>query len=123
MLVAGLATTILAGCEYSYDPYSVRVTNDTQMKVKLHLCSYDDCRGETDPPPTRSYTLDPGESTRVFTSMHGVPKVYLVQNGDGDRVGCLPLVMPHPVKGLEARVSERLPCRSGIDNTTQWPTG
>jgi hypothetical protein len=125
MLVAGLATTILAGCAYSHDPYRVRLKNDTQMKVKLHRCTNDDCRFLEPglPKPPIEYTLDPGESAWVFTSTHGLPKVWLVQNEDGDRLGCLPLVMPHPVTGLEARVSERLPCRIGLDNNTQWPPG
>jgi hypothetical protein len=47
--------------------------------------------------------------------------VYLVEDTTGRRLGCLPLVMPHYVKGLEARISQARPCREGIDESVQWP--
>ena len=94
---------------------SVRVTNDTDEPVQVRLCDDDHCNHGFDP---IRFALAPGHSHKVGASSG--PNVYLVETVDGRRLGCLPIVMPTPVSGLVALVSDRKPCEADL-NWSQWP--
>jgi hypothetical protein len=97
----------------------VRVLNDSPRVVTIRLCRNDDCSNGFHPPRS---TLEPGETAYVGVSTTGVPNVYLVLAKSDERIGCLPLVMPKPVKGgLEVGVSAAVSCRKGLDEDVQWP--
>lgn len=96
----------------------IDIRNDTARPVLISLCAHNDCRGARSS-PTRLAADGGGGPTSVSSS--GVPNVYLVDDTTGRRLGCLPLVMPHYVKGLVARISQARPCREGIDESVQWP--
>jgi hypothetical protein len=122
-LILGAALgAIVAGCNVSgvtRDPSHVRLTNDLHRAVRLRLCATNDCRHGFDPPDE---TLAPGQSWPVNVSSIGVPNVYLVEQPNGQRIGCLPLVSPSLRRSeIVVRVSEHVACRGGLDEHVFWP--
>ncbi|HEX4519006.1 MAG TPA: hypothetical protein VH063_05435 [Gaiellaceae bacterium] len=135
----------LTGCGYQLgtpDVGTARILNDTSHSVLLWQCGANDCRKPRSFPQRYlddtfydKFELAPGEESGPLNiADDGVPNPYLVLrpnpagmedqpvDPDKQRIGCLPFVMPHYVKeGLVARVSERVPCQSSLDEDVQWP--
>ena len=120
---AGLAVVVAAGSLLGCGSKDrtvghIRLLNDTRRAVILGLCDDESCHGSLHGPAT----VAPGKGGVVPVSTVGVPNVYLVRlAATGGRDGCLPLVMPHYVEGLVARVSQAVPCRDRYDHHVQWP--
>lgn len=138
-------TSAVSGCAYGSgtpDAGEARILNDTEASVLIWQCGANDCRKPRAFPQRfldetfyNKFELAPGQETAGMNiSRVGVPNVFLVLRPnlpgvkdepvdvDRQRLGCLPFVMPHYVKkGLVARVSERVPCKSSIDEYVQWP--
>jgi hypothetical protein len=121
VFLAALAA-VLVGCDVSgvtRDPSVARLKNDLRVPVQLRLCSSDDCADGFHPPKE---TLSPGDTWSVNVSSVGVPNVYLVQTGDGNRFGCLPLVSPKlKHERITVLVSEYVPCRDRLKEDAFWP--
>jgi hypothetical protein len=114
-----LIVVVLAACDPlgPDDPYLVTIVNDTPRAVLVLRCDDNACDDAKEP-----RLLAPGERMKVGVSTVGVPNVQLVvEPGTERELGCLPLVMPEPTEGVIARVSQRVPCTSDLDEDKPWP--
>jgi hypothetical protein len=105
-----------AGCAADHTVGHVRLLNDTKQTVVIWRCKDEACHSLT-----QRAEVKPGEGGTVSTSIIGVPNPFVVVDERGKRLGCLPLALPHYVKGLVARVSRAVPCRDTYSETVQWP--
>lgn len=114
-VVLGIALAIVGGC--GSDDAEVKIVNDLNRTVRMVQCADNLCIDK----PHSTGTLAPGDSFLANTSSSGVPNPWLVRELGGKRLGCLPLVMPEPTKGLVAKVSQRVPCQRAYDESNYWP--
>lgn len=112
----GALAVIATGCAADHTVGHVRLLNDTKHRVLLARCKDEACKSLSD----RSTVL-PDRGGTVATSVVGVPNPFIVSDTDGRTLGCLPLVLPHYVEGLVARVSAAIPCKHSYDEHQQWP--
>lgn len=115
-LLVGSAVA-LAATACGSEPGSIEIENDLRRQVELLQCDNNLC--------TENFHLtgrvQPGGSFSANVSTSGVPNPWLVRELSGERLGCLPLVMPEPVEGLVARTSQAVPCRREYDESEFWP--
>jgi hypothetical protein len=116
VFVALPAVAIAAGCSADHTVGHVRLLNDTNRTVVIWRCKDEACHSLTN----RS-VVKPRGGGPVPTSIVGVPNPFVVMSEEGKRLGCLPLVLPHYVEGLVARVSRAVPCRDSYSDTVQCP--
>ena len=114
LAIAAMAVTVV-GC--GSDRGSIEVRNDLGRTVELLQCSDNLC---TDDFRIRG-DMEPGASFQANVSTSGVPNPWLVLEPSGERLGCLPLVMPEPTGGLVARLSDVVPCSGSYDESRFWP--
>jgi hypothetical protein len=111
------ASAVLAGCGSSdHTVGHVRILNDTGRAVVVARCKDEACHS-----PTAASVVRPGSGGMVAVSVIGVPNPFVVMTRTGQRLGCLPIVLPHYVSGLVARVSKKKWCRDSYSNKVQWP--
>jgi hypothetical protein len=96
---------------------SVEVMNDLGRRVELLQCDNNLCTDDYH----LTGVMEPGHSFTANVSTSGVPNPWLVRELDGERLGCLPLVMPEPTEGVVARVSQYVPCQKTYDESKLWP--
>ena len=129
-LLTGIAAAVagigLAGCSL-HDTYTsqyyVTILNDTSRAVMVWQCDDTSCDGDFDGDSDfhDREQLEPGESTESNVSTRGVPNPWLVTTLRRRPLGCLPFVVPKPVKGVVGRVSQAIPCRDEYDEDVPWP--
>jgi hypothetical protein len=108
---------VLSAAACGSEEGSVEVVNDLGRRVELLQCSNDLCTGDYH----LTGVMEPGRSFTANVSTIGVPNPWLVRELDGERLGCLPLVMPEPTEGVVARVSQYVPCQKKYDESELWP--
>ena len=114
VLTVGVAAA-LGGC--TADRGRVEISNDLDRTVEVLQCGDNLCMGDFH----IHGELEPGASFPANVSSRGVPNPWLVRELDGERLGCLPLVMPRPTEGLVAYVSDAVPCKRKYDESQLWP--
>jgi hypothetical protein len=114
-LLAVLSVAIVSAC--GSEPGSIEIRNDLGRTVEVLQCDNNLCIGEFH----ITGRLEPDNSFPANVSTSGVPSPWLVRELNGKRLGCLPLVMPEPTKGLVARVSQVVPCKESYDESEFWP--
>ena len=121
LVVASFIAAFIAGLFDSGPPkLALRIRNDTGRAVALKWCEQASCHGELDPRSTTH--LAAGESARRDLPAHDIVDLFVVEDGNGRRIGCLPVrvdrtyeqALGHSLQVV--RVSQATPCPGEIVN-------
>jgi hypothetical protein len=120
LVVASFIAAFVAGLFDSGPPaLALRIRNDTGSDVTLKWCDRADCDGDLDPRSTTQ--VDSGQSARRDLPAADVVDLFVVEDGDGGRIGCLPVRVDRVYQTLPSkrdvtvvRVSEATPCPGEI---------
>ena len=120
---------VFSGCSVVLDSDEyAKITNNEPYPVDVMLCDQDDCGNPGFPfffadRYHNRETFKTGDSGEFNVSSRGVPNVYrVVRTSDGQELGCLPFVMPHPGPPLVANVSQHVPCTGDWNEDVRWPS-
>jgi hypothetical protein len=105
---------VLASC--GSEEGFVQIRNDLDRSVEVLKCKSNACDDFR-----RTEELGPGASFPASVSTSGVPNPWFVRELDGRPIGCLPLVVPEPMEGLVADVSNATTCSNSYDEEEFWP--
>ena len=127
LAAAGIVAAAIVGALSSGgDELLLRVRNDTQRFVEVKWCKNTSCTGDLDPLSTTE--LEPGEYQRRDLPADDVVDLFVIEDANGDEVGCLPVRVDRtyddlPVKNLlvVVRASQATPCPGEI--VTPAPAG
>jgi hypothetical protein len=115
LVVAAFVAAVIAGAFDSGDELALRIRNDTDREVALKWCSEVACDRDTEPLSTTH--LDPGAYERRDLPAHDIVDLFVVEDADGNRVGCLPVRVDRTYEALAdkqlltvVRVSSATPC-------------
>jgi hypothetical protein len=120
VFMAVLVAALVAGAFSSGgDELALRVRNDTERFVRLDWCETDSCSGDFDPLSTTR--LEPGEYQRRDLPAHDIVDLFVLEDVNGDKVGCLPVRVDRTYEDLPnkkilvvVRVSQATPCPGEI---------
>ena len=119
LVAAFVASAIVGAFSSGGDELLLRVRNDTERFVKVKWCTNADCTGEFDPQSTTR--LEPGEYKRRDLPADDVVDVFVIEDANGHKLGCLPIRVDKTWKDLPVenvltvvRVSEATPCPGRI---------
>ena len=120
LVAAAFVAAIVAGAfDTSGDALRLRIRNDSPRVVRMKWCDTAACDGEYDPLGT--LRLDPGEYRRFDLPADDVVDLFVLEDANGDRIGCLPVRVDAtyaklPLKRMltVVRVSEATPCPGEI---------
>jgi hypothetical protein len=108
---------VLCAAACGSEPGWIEIKNDLDRPVEVLQCDNNLCDGDFH----FRDDLPPGASFNASVSTVGVPNPWLVRELDGERLGCLPLVMPEPTEGVVASVSQYVACQRKYDESELWP--
>jgi hypothetical protein len=115
LAVAAFVAAVIAGAFETSPELALRVRNDTQRAVALKWCDEVACDGDYE--PLSATHLDPGEYERRDLPAHDIVDLFVVEDADGNRIGCLPVRVDRTYEGLPdkrlltvVRVSAATPC-------------
>jgi hypothetical protein len=118
-VAAFVAAAISGAFDTNQDSLALRIRNDTQRYVKVDWCENANCNGSFDPMSTAR--LEPGEYDRRDLPADDVTDMFVIEDANGDRIGCLPVRVDEtyqelPLKNVltVVRVSEATPCPGQI---------
>ena len=107
-LLALTALLLLTACEsLDGDTFSMKLVNDAPREVSLYHCKDFSC-GELGP----RIRVSPGDSFPL-TMVTKIIKRYLVEDSDGNLLGCVRLEFEERHAGLQVPVSDAEPCPDG----------
>jgi hypothetical protein len=119
LFAAAFVAAVIAGAFDSEPELALRLRNDTGQEVALKWCNDVACDGASDPLSTTH--LDPGEYDRRDLPAHDIVDLFVVEDADGDRIGCLPVRVDRTYESLAdtqrvtvVRVSSTTPCPGEI---------
>jgi hypothetical protein len=119
LVVAAFVAAVIAGAFESEDELALRVRNDTQRAVALKWCDEVACDGDYEPLSTTH--LEPGEYDRRDLPAHDIVDLFVVEDAEGNRIGCLPVRVDQTYENLSnkrllmvVRVSSATPCPGEI---------
>jgi hypothetical protein len=118
-VVAFVAAAIVGAFSSGGDQLYLRVRNDTQRLVKVKWCTNVSCSGDFDPQSVTK--LEPGEYKRRDLPADDVVDVFVLEDANGNEVGCLPIRVDRTYEDLPnknllmvVRVSQATPCPGEI---------
>jgi hypothetical protein len=120
LIAAAFVAAVIAGALSSGgDELALRIRNDTGQRVSVEWCETASCDGDLDPLSTTH--LDPGEYRRRDLPADDIVDLFVIEDADGDRAGCLPVRVDRTWQELllknevvVVRVSEATPCPGKI---------
>jgi hypothetical protein len=120
LLVAAFVAAVIAGAFGSGDDQlALAIRNDSGQSVDVRWCETASCGGDFDPLSTTS--LEPGEAGRRDLPADDVVDLFVVEDADGKRLGCLPIRVDRTYSTLADKtavvavnVSQATPCPGEI---------
>jgi len=120
LVAASFVAAAVAGFFDSGPPtLALRIRNDTPSRVALKWCEHTACDGDLEPRSTTE--LEPAESARRDLPAHDVVDLFVLEDDDGNRIGCLPVRVDRAYEEVAlqryltvVRVSQATPCPGEI---------